>query len=29
VLGMIGSLLYLVFGFAVFKRLEVNFADLT
>jgi ABC-type polysaccharide/polyol phosphate export permease len=29
VLGMIGSLFYLVFGFVVFKRLEVNFADLT
>ena len=29
VLGMIGSVIYLVFGFVVFKRLEVNFADLT
>jgi ABC-type polysaccharide/polyol phosphate export permease len=28
-LGLIGSLFYLVFGFVVFKRLEVNFADLT
>jgi hypothetical protein len=29
VLGMIGSVFYLVLGFVVFKRLEVNFADLT
>jgi ABC-type polysaccharide/polyol phosphate export permease len=28
-LGLIGSLLYLVIGFVTFKRLEVNFADLT
>jgi len=28
-LALIGSLGYLVFGYAVFKRLEVNFADLT
>jgi ABC-2 type transport system permease protein/lipopolysaccharide transport system permease protein len=28
-LGLCGSLFYLVFGFVIFKRLEVNFADLT
>ena len=27
--GAIGSVLYLAGGYAVFKRLEVNFADLT
>ena len=28
-LGLFGSLAYLVIGYVVFKRLEVNFADLT
>jgi ABC-2 type transport system permease protein/lipopolysaccharide transport system permease protein len=28
-LGLIGSLVYLVIGYVVFKKLEVNFADLT
>jgi len=27
--ALLGSLVYLVFGYKVFKRLEVNFADLT
>jgi ABC-type polysaccharide/polyol phosphate export permease len=27
--ALLGSLGYLVFGYKVFKRLEVNFADLT
>jgi ABC-type polysaccharide/polyol phosphate export permease len=29
VLALCGSLFYLVFGFVIFKKLEVNFADLT
>ncbi len=29
ILGLCGSLVYLVVGFVVFKKLEVNFADLT
>jgi ABC-type polysaccharide/polyol phosphate export permease len=28
-LGLLGSMAYLVFGYGMFKRLEVNFADLT
>ena len=28
-LGAVGSVAYLVVGYVVFKRLEVNFADLT
>ncbi len=28
-LGLLGSVGYLVFGYTMFKRLEVNFADLT